>query len=231
MILWLKKRKNLITYKHRKTLSSRWESNFTTLLVLLGYWNSMTSRVKYTDIPFLVHFICFCHVLKQGGAVAILSRILINRYYIHYNRWSTDWVKRLINNTKSQPFPNTIYYREVWDTEAKSTCHFQIPNAGKDIWLEKRPNRDWLNQRMFEISAQLITLNKDIFIMLMQLLIHLTQIVLVYFDWNFSPDLNIVNKLHTCFLDGTALWWHVTENDISDHTLQKGHPTLTHSSH
>ena len=96
MISWLKKRKNLITDKHRKNLTFRWESNFTTLLVLRGYGNSMASRVEYTDIPFLVHFICSCHVLKCGGAVAVLSRILIKRYF-HYNRWSTDWVKRLIN--------------------------------------------------------------------------------------------------------------------------------------
>ena len=37
----------------------------------------MASRVEYTDIPFLVPFICSCHVLKRGGAVAVLSRILI----------------------------------------------------------------------------------------------------------------------------------------------------------
>lgn len=42
-------------------------------------------------------------------------------------------------------FPTLFYYKEVWDIEAKSTCHFQIPSAGKDILHEKRPNRDWLN--------------------------------------------------------------------------------------
>ena len=42
--------------------------------------------------------------------------------------------------------------------------------------------------------------------MLMQLLIHPTQIVLAFLSGTFSLDLNTVNKFHTCFLDGTALW-------------------------
>ena len=49
---------------------------------------------------------------------------------------------------------------------------------------EKSPNGD---------SLHLITPNKDIFIMLMRLLIHLTQIVLVFLSETFSLDLNIVN--------------------------------------
>ena len=82
--------------------------------------------------------------------------------------------------------------------EAKSACHFHIPNSGKGMLKEKSPNGD---------SLHLITLNKDIFIMLMWLLIHLTQIVLFFFlSETFSLDLNIVNKFHTCFLDGTVLW-------------------------
>ena len=172
MITWLKKRENLNTYKYRKTLSSRWESNFTTLPVLLGYWNSLASRVKHIDIPFLVHFICFCHVLKHGGAVAILSRILINRYYIHYNRWSTDWVKRLINYEISAVSQHYLLLQGGMRHEAKSACHFHIPSSGKGMLKEKSPNGD---------SLHLITLNKDIFIMLMWLLIHLTQIVLFFF--------------------------------------------------
>ena len=75
--------------------------------------------------------------------------------------------------------------------EAKSACQFHIPSSSKGMLNEKSPNGD---------SLHLITLNKDIFIMLMRLLIHLTQIVLVFFVRNFQSGLKYCKLISYLFL-------------------------------
>ena len=76
--------------------------------------------------------------------VVFIPNIDTNHAITYTNRWSTDWVKRLINYEISAISKHYLL-QGGWDIEAKSTCHFQIPSAGKDILHEKRPNRERLN--------------------------------------------------------------------------------------
>lgn len=60
--LWNKE--NLMTGKHRKSSKLQARTKLTTLRVLdqtflsLSYWNSLASKVKSTEVPFLIHFMC-----------------------------------------------------------------------------------------------------------------------------------------------------------------------------
>ena len=60
-------REKLITRKLRKFEASG--TNLTHVLqFLLSYWKSMVSRVESTKVPFMIHLVLFCHVLKHGKA-------------------------------------------------------------------------------------------------------------------------------------------------------------------
>ena len=64
MVSKLKKKENFMTRKQTKNSKLQARTKLTTLRVLdqtflsLSYWNSLASKVKSTEVPFLTHFMC-----------------------------------------------------------------------------------------------------------------------------------------------------------------------------
>lgn len=114
-----KKEREFDNLKAWKNSELQARTKLMTLQVLWSYWNSMISRFKSTEVPFLIHFACFCSVLKYG-AVAVWLYLMI------------DWVGKsnyfwqLV--MKAQPIPNTNLF----------TPFIPVSNSNR-LWLWPPP--------------------------------------------------------------------------------------------
>ena len=118
MVSKLKKKENLMTGKHRKNSKLQARTKLTTLRVLdqtflsLSYWNSLASKVKSTEVPFLIHFMCLSGSKTWYNSCSEWNLYRYFSKYIIINDWlgGSIWLFLTINYeilANSKPYPFT----------------------------------------------------------------------------------------------------------------------------